>query len=498
MPSEAMAETTESTAPRRLHPLTLLFESIRIGRALILPAIAGAVGTASDDPSRAIALGLGILAIPTLAFSIGKYVSFRYRRIGDELILDSGVIQRQRRIIPLARVQNIDVRQNLLERIFDVAELRVETAGGTRTEAVLAVLSRSEADSLRAEFLGRRDAADAAAAVPTVPETEVLAHLSTAELSLAGATANEVGLVAAAIGGALQFLDDFALERILSDLDPESLIPAAPAVAIAGAVVAGLVLLVVAGWVLSVAGTVIGYHDLTLERTGDELHERYGLLARREASLPLRRVQAVRLEESLLRRPLGLAALRIETAGSAPGQRQRGKSEAFVPLVRRADAPALVARVLDGFDLGAIRLLRVHPRARRRIFVRYSVPVVVAAGVLGFAQHPGWLALLLLLAPARLLAEAQYRHRGYALVAGHVVARHGVFNRVTCVVPTRKVQTLHVQAAPFQRRHGLATLIVDSAGGTRGVARVIDLAEHDAYALLNTLAERAGRADDTG
>ncbi len=482
----------ETTAPRRLHRFTLLFEAIRIGRAFVVPAIAGALGTADDGVGRTIAVGLGILAAPALVLAVAKYIGFRYRLAGDDIVLDSGVVHRRRRVIPLARVQNVDVRQNLLERVCNVAELRIETAGGRRTEGVLAVLGAADAAALQAELLGRRDRVREASEREASP-VEVLSRLSTGALAVAGATANEIGLVAAALAGALQFLEEVPLRLPVPELDPEALIPAAPALAIALIAAGGLLLLLVVGWTLSVVGSVIGYHGFTLERASGELRKRYGLLARREGSVPLRRVQAVRIEESLLRQPFGLAALRIETAGSAPGRRQQGGAEAFVPLLRLTAAPALVGRVLDGFDLAAVRLSRVHPLARRRIFARLAAPVVIAAAVLPLVAHPAWLALLLLLGPARLAAERRYRHRGYALADGHVVARDGLLDRITWIVPERKIQTLHVSATPFQRRHGLATLVVDTAGGGGGAARIADLAREDAFALLEALAQRAGR-----
>ena len=65
-------------------------------------------------------------------------------------------------------------------------------------------------------------------------------------------------------------------------------------------------------------------------------------------------------------------------------------------------------------------------------------------------------------------------------------------DRVSWVVPERKVQTLHLKETPFQRRLGLATLLVDTAG-TRA-APVADLEAPTARRLLAGLARDAERA----
>src|SRR5690606_9400694 len=112
--------------------------------------------------------------------------------------------------------------------------------------------------------------------------------------------------------------------------------------------IAGGLLLI--GWIFSILGALVTYHGFTLEQTSSELRKRYGLLSRREAVVPLERVQAVRIEESWIRQPLRLAALKVETAGGTPQERQRGGAEAFLPIARAADVQRLVEAVLGGLD----------------------------------------------------------------------------------------------------------------------------------------------------
>lgn len=508
MASDAMkpAATFDPTRPRRLHPLTLVFETIRIGRHLVLPALAGVASTANDGFARTLTVGLGILAVPALIAAIARFVGFRYHLTGEELILDSGVFSRRRRIIPLARIQNVDVSEKPLERLCGVASLLIETAGGKKTEGVLSVLSRADADALRAILLERRAGA---ASTDDAPPVETLVRLSTRELVVAGATANEIGLVAAALAGALQFVEDTIYRALPDAIDPSALDGSTPLLVVAAFIVGGAIVILLAGWLLSITGSVLGYHGFVLERVGGELRKRYGLLARREGSVPLRRVQAIRIEESLLRRPFDLAAVRIETAGSA-GSGKRRHSEAFVPLVRREDAAGLVARILDGFDPDTATLLPVHPRARRRIFLRLAWPVVVLAGALALLHRPAWLALLLLLAPFWALAWNGYRNRRYAAVdgpdighengdivrdspaqGGYIIVRDGLIGRTTWIIPRRKIQTVHVASTPFQRRHGIATLIVDTASGPRGAAHIRDLPLDVAHDLAGRLSVSA-------
>jgi putative membrane protein len=473
--------------PRRLHSLTLLFEAIRVARSFIVPALVGGASFGGGDFGGMLRWALALMALPALLGAAAKYASFRYRLGADEFVLDSGVLSRSRRVIPLVRIQHIDIRQSALQRLTGVAELRVETAGGDQTEAVLTVLALDDAESLRTELLDRRRAAtaDAETLAAEPPEATLLARLGVGDLALAGATANEVGFVAALLGGAFNLLLQLEVDIPMPDVEPDALMPVSPAAAVAVVITALVVVFVVAGWIFSIAGSMLRYHGFTLERTGEELRKRFGLLGRQEAFIPLRRVQTARVEESLLRRRLRLAALKVETAGGSPGARQRGGAEAFLPLARVPDVPGLIRAVFEDVDYGTLEFHRVHPRARLRAFYRYAVPLVLLVAGLAAWRGTQWLWLLTLLPAAFAAAHLHYRHLGYALAPGYLVARSGFLNRITWVVPERKIQTLHVRQTPFQRRHGLASLIVDTAAGQ---AAVRDLHQDDAARLQLQLA----------
>lgn len=505
MPSDAAAERLDRDG-RRLHPLTLGFSAMAIARQMIWPALVGGFGLGDGQLARMVPIVVVVLAVPALLGAAAKYALYRWRLEGDELLLRSGVLNRQNRVIPLARVQNVEVRQSLVQRLARVAEVRVETAGtGQQAEAVLSVLGADVAQALRRELLARRrvpalavaavDVDGSPAAEIDVPAAPPLAKLSTWDVLLAGTTANEAGVIAAALAGLVQFGDDLP-GGIIESMAEDAIQRIEGAVFLVGA--AALVALVLVGWIISIAGAVVRYHGFTLSVDGGEMRKRYGLLTVHEASVPLGRVQAIRVEETFLRRWLGLASLMIETAGGSPGQ--AGGAEAFVPIARTRDVGRLVRGIFGDADVDGAEFTPVHPKAERRLVRRYLLSFLALWTPLWVArwmelEPAGMLApyAAVLLPLVWLIARWQYRSRGWALPPGYVMARGGVMNRITWIVPDRKLQTLHLRETPFQRRLGLSTLVVDTAAGGRQ-ASVIDLAHSTAHRLLEELAVRARRA----
>lgn len=87
---------------------------------------------------------------------------------------------------------------------------------------------------------------------------------------------------------------------------------------------------------------------------------------------------------------------------------------------------------------------------------------------LPFGLVPGIVAVLALVAVA-ILPERRYRAWGYREGADEILIRSGLFKRVKTVVPFGRVQHIDIAQGPVQRRYGLATLILHTAG-TSGAA----------------------------
>src|SRR5690606_21661307 len=104
----------------------------------------------------------------------------------DGLTVREGLLHRSRREIPFSRIHNVVVHQSLLHRVFGVAEVRLESAGGQKPEAQMRVLALH--DALALEDLVRHQARGPTAARAGSPDSppqaddETLLALSTAEV----------------------------------------------------------------------------------------------------------------------------------------------------------------------------------------------------------------------------------------------------------------------------------------------------------------------------
>jgi putative membrane protein len=92
------------------------------------------------------ALLFGFLAIPSTLLS---FIYFKYLITQDELIIQSGIVNRKQRNIPLKRIQNVNIQQNFVQRLLGISTVKMETAGDSSSEAVLDSVGTLNANEIK-------------------------------------------------------------------------------------------------------------------------------------------------------------------------------------------------------------------------------------------------------------------------------------------------------------------------------------------------------------
>ena len=476
---------------RRLHPAAMLIGAVKTLRRWVGFFAAGgaaAIFGGGMDLSLYLILGATVVVIGSAVWGILSWRATRYWTSGSAFHLRQGVLQKNERTIPLEHVQSVDTVQGIIQRIFRVVEVRIETAGGgtNDTDASLSALDRAAADLLRGELEGARPEADEEEETGPI----VLRRLGTKELLIAGATSGQIGVALSLVAIGSQFFDNFVSERFFERVY-ETVAPGS---------ILGLALIALAvglfAWLLAIGGTVLSYAGFALSREGDFLYIKRGLLEKREATIPLNRIQAVRISEGVLRQPFGLALVRVESAGYGAGTEDVAVSTTIFPLLPRSEAVKLLQEAAPEFAVEPE--LRPLPRRSLRRYVFRSTVVVlllaITAGVLlGFSLDSilAGFAFLPLVIPAALYGWLRYRDAGWEVTEDRLVARSRTLGRVTSIAPRRRLQSRSVVRSPFQRRARLATFRVRVASGGGGTEiNVVDLESTSAFGLLRLLGPR--------
>lgn len=491
---------------QRLHPATLLFDLAGHIKRFAIPAVLVIVGAARSTGGdggtfRGVPAGweawLLVMFVPAMIFSVARYLSFRLHYDERELVIRTGLVFRNVRHIPFARIQNVDAVQNVFHRFCDVVEVRVETGGGKEEEARLSVLPRAAFDEMRERVFTARSQDGGASPVgggnpvglPEQPQGDTLVHLPLRELLLCGFLENKgMVLVGAAAGVVWQTgLGDLIMggmlggseavgrgffRSLLRGIVEGGLLP----IANLGLAIAAFGIFLIAIRVVSMAWAFVRLYDFRLTRLGEDLRTHYGLFTRVTTTVPIRRVQTLIVSAGPLHRWLDRATVRVETAGgSGQGSSSAGGREWLAPLIRVEALPGLIQQVVPGADLSALEWHPVHPRAFRRAM---KPNLVVAGGLTiaaSFAIGWGAIGVLLLASTWAVIGARQYvAHLGWSETDEVVVMRSGWLWKQITLARVNKIQAVTLSQTPFDRRAAMARVRVDTAGA-REMSHRIDV-----------------------
>jgi putative membrane protein len=238
-----------------------------------------------------------------------------------------------------------------------------------------------------------------------------------------------------------------------------------------GGVVVEVLAVVVLLRLLSIAWAAVKLHGFTLERDGEILRARYGLVTRYAAAIPRHRVQTLTVMETPILRLTRRAAVKVQTAARFQAEQGRVGAEWVAPVIERRRLAALLAEVLPGIEIERLPWRPVDPAAWRRDF-RGGL-LVTGLVTICLVGPLGWWALA---APAALIpwtwfaARKIARYRAFAITDDAFAFRSGWINHRLTVVRMVRVQSVRLDESFLDRRWRMATVGVDTAGSAHRVA----------------------------
>jgi putative membrane protein len=494
MPSDAPAWA----GTRRLHPWSVLFLLAGQLRQFAVPVVIALVlGSQSRETAWQI-YALPVL-VPYALFVVVRYLTFTYTFGDGELVIRSGWFFKNERHVPYSRVQNVDAVQNAMHRLLGVVDVRVDTGSQAEADATLSVVSWPAYEEMRRRVLDERSVARGTDVGEGAADRTILA-LRPRDLAVLGLIENRAAVLVAALLGLLwetgmlgravsrvgiDVAGQGAVRRLLVSIFRDRTLPFDDVLR-AGAAIVGLLTVL---RILSVIWAVMRLHGFRLTLAGADLRTEYGLLTRVSATVPMHRIQTLSVRRGLIHRWFDRASVGVETAGGdAAGQSARGR-ESLAPIINELELPALLRIVAPDLSLENPVWRGPAAGAFGREFRARLVLALI--GALLSAAVLGWWAvavLAFLVAWGWMSARIYTAHLGWAVIDGAVLFRTGWIWRHLTVARFTKVQAVSMTQSPFDRRHRMASVRVDTAGAGDASHRV-----HMPYLPVETAAELYGQ-----
>jgi putative membrane protein len=249
-----------------------------------------------------------------------------------------------------------------------------------------------------------------------------------------------------------------------------------------------LVLAILLGVIAGVVRTVARDYGYRLLSEGGRFRRERGLFTRTEAVIAKKRVQLAMVVSGPLRGLFGWGGLSFQTLGAAS---DASGLQAAAPFAKRHEMESILAEAGDYRLPQPPELRMVSSRHIVRALAGSVAPALIAVAAATFFFPPA----IFLLGAIPLIgagAALQRRFHRYALEGDLLFISRGVWRQQLWVLPVANIQAISVARSWLQRRLGLATVSIDTAGApVMNGAHIVDLRVGTAEALAGELA--AGR-----
>ena len=475
-----------------LHPISAVINFLKGLKEMIVPLIVvialngfGGRGESEGWSSYIVYIIYAVVLIAMLVSGIIKWKRFRYWFEEGELRIEYGLFVKKKRYIPFERIQSLNYTEGIFHRPFGLVKVKVETAGGGATkeaDAELTAISKEAAEQIKKEMNLAKNKQSDMLDETFQPEDQVieqrkpLFRMSQKDLFILASTSGGVGVF---FSGLAVFVSQFS-EVIPYETIYNEIIMFIRFGALLIALVVFFVLLV--AWIVSVAITFINYYEFTIRVEDEEIIITRGLLEKKKITIPLSRIQGVRIVENPLRQLTGYATVVVDSAGGSLAEKD--EKIKLLPLIKKDQINPILVQIFPNYDFTP-SFTRVPKRSRKffyRLDFLWMIPVTAAVS---YFFYPFGLFSLLLFPLSFLLGAWQHKTAGYWIDEKQLVIQYRLFSRVSIWMEKKRIQAMTERTTYFQKKADVSSIMTTIKSGVSGSATTIPHIEKaDAISLM--------------
>lgn len=454
--------------PQRQSPLALVMMFFKIFRTVITviwPAlIALLLGGKKGSPGLKWLIAGGAILLFVLIRTVLDYLYFRFSIKDRQLIVRKGFFYKTAITVPLERIQAVHLEQSFLHSVTLTHKLIIDTAGKEGAEVTIYAIPSSDAIALRTLILNQVDESEAVTETETKPATKLISRLDLLGLLKLSLSANHIETIAVVLAFLVGRYEDV---KPLLENTPllNNVVSYGETMKYTWQLLTTLFIIVtVITIIISCIRMFLRFYDYTVRMDRKGYYIRWGLLQVRQKMIPFRRIQMIRWRSNFIRRLIGLALLNLKVAGT-----DETKKKVLIELpITDVDQIRQIVPVYQPLlpaETGAVGQ-KIHRSYAYRKTLFITLPIlIVVAGCLALVWQ--WYALLVFIwLPYSLGLQLLYcrNFRFWATTEG-LQQYKSTWGKGEAVLNWKNIQYIQIRRSIYQRKKGLATLFLHTAGG---------------------------------
>lgn len=441
------------TRARRLHPAAIIFSFISTIKETIFGFGLGLIFTIKESFVYFFVFIFLFVLLLTI-YSLLAWLRFTYYIEDDELRIEQGVFIRKKRYISKHRIHKIDLTANVVHRLFKLVKVQIDTASNSGVaEVSLSAIGLEDAIQLRSvlqketihEAEGRTD------------KEKLIKKISWRRLFITGSTSGSAGIIVIAV---------LTVFTQVEELIPRKFFNTAYSWIMSMSFVFFILMIILLAfllWIFGIAGTMIRYGNFTIEKRREELLIKRGLLETKELTIPYERIQAVGIEQSLIREPFGYVRIFAIVAGGS-----FDRHEVFpilFPLMHKREVKTFLEDFLPDYCIEGLERNQKLPKRSILFYLAKSLvlPSVVLVATLLLLPSMYWITFIVL-AFTFTLALMRFKDLRFGIKDDYFTFQKRRMKKEILITSRRRVQSFEKSVHKLQSLRKVASISISLIG----------------------------------
>jgi putative membrane protein len=391
-----------------------------------------------------------IIAVCGLLYILLKWYTSTYELKEEAIVLHEGVFVKKLRTTTYERIQDHHIQTNFIHKLLGLTSIKLET-GTTDDDSTLtfAAVSLEEADRIL-EFVQRKNSNR----VDDQTEEEIneknVYFRSTQKDNLKAALTSFsflaiIPLIAAVYSNIDDFFDVEKSTKTVYTYFMDHLELLVPLAVIALLLSFGI------GYIQ----TVIKYGDYEIAGDDTRIYISKGVLNRTTFSIQKSRVQAITIKQSLIKRILGMAEVKVVSAGQTESKEQEISS--LYPFLPKHEAYLLTNKLLPDYHIEEKMIHLPKKVLGLRLIRPYYWTIAAIIGLFIVKKEWIWVAVGVF-AIELILRILNYKFTSYLQNETFIQVRNGGLVTETFLTKRKNIQQIQIRYSWLQRKFDVATL----------------------------------------
>lgn len=415
---------------------------------------------------------LGIVAfvilIAIIAFLKYWYFKFYIDAQLNEFVIESGILNKTKTTIQLHKIQKVTINQSLIQRIFSVHKLEIDTAGSDKKEASINAISQEMALDLKERLVeNAKNSTEKINLENTEKQTNTFIKIGLSSLIKIGFTANYI------TSFAYLFLVYSTISENLRQIGQENLInenvDKLEKLPIATVFLVALTLIIILVLVINLITTVVKYFNFTLRRDNNTFVLSYGLINLKNTIINPNKVQIIKWTQNYFQKKLDVNTIEIKQASSnALDAKKNDKTK--IPGCTDLEKTKILELLLDELPKHEQVMLPNIRKLILNIFFYLALPVVLFIVFNLFVNRFDTFQMTFFSSIYILFVGCLiwFSYRNYRLYFSNsfIVKKSGAWDVNHEIIEPYKIQAVKISQFFWQKRTNIGSVVLYTAGGS--------------------------------